>query len=176
MVEQINESEILEKLNLAPSVRGFFITAVDVLTQSVDALMERIFLKDNFAVQSVVGPLLHDSGPLGDVQVRLKLLFGLGVISDKAFQDIEKIIKLKNSLNADGSEHEFTDTKVMNVIQSFYSIQKLGLPAFELIESDVEMDVEFYQLQLQRRQQMIKSSLSLAVIEICNALNIDSPF
>ncbi|WP_368734787.1 hypothetical protein [Klebsiella pneumoniae] len=31
-------------------------------------------------------------------------------------------------------------------------------------------------MQLQRQQQVIKSGLSLAIIQICNALNKDSPF
>lgn len=70
MAQKIDEIDILEQLNNAPSVRGFFITTVDILTQAVDALMQRIFRKDNFAVQSVVGPLLDDTGPLGNLSVR----------------------------------------------------------------------------------------------------------
>lgn len=73
MAEKINESDILERLNQTHTVRGFFITTVDVLTEAIDALMQRIFRKDNFAVKSVVEPLLHDTGPLGDLTVRLKL-------------------------------------------------------------------------------------------------------
>lgn len=88
MAEKINESDILERLNQTHTVRGFFITTVDVLTEAIDALMQRIFRKDNFAVKSVVEPLLHDTGPLGDLTVRLKLLFGLGVIPDEVFHDI----------------------------------------------------------------------------------------
>ncbi|MBF9003051.1 MULTISPECIES: MltR family transcriptional regulator [Vibrio] len=176
MVKQINESEIIERLNLTPSVRGFFIAASEIIAEAVESLMQRIFLKDNFAVQSVVGPLLHDSGPLGDVQVRLKLLYGLGVVSDSVFHDIETIIKLKNQLNADGLEHEFTDTKVTNAITTINAIKQLPLPPFELQDVEGEIDLEFYQLQVQRRQQMIRSSLALVVIEICNNLNIESPF
>jgi mannitol operon repressor len=41
---------------------------------------------------------------------------------------------------------------------------------------DQDMDSEFYQLQLLRQQRIIKSSLSLAIIEMCNALNKESPF
>lgn len=72
MADRINESDIIERLNSAHSVRGFFITTVEVFNEAIDALMQRIFRKDNFAVQSVVGPLLQDSGPLGNLSVRLK--------------------------------------------------------------------------------------------------------
>src|SRR5690606_10358539 len=107
MAEKINETDILERLNEAPSVRGFFITTVEVLAQAIDTLMQRIFRKDNFAVQSVVGPLLDDTGPLGNLSVRLKLLYGLGVIADDVYHDIETIIKLRNQLNSDGTEYVF---------------------------------------------------------------------
>ncbi len=65
MADNINETEIIERLNSAPSVRGFFIATVDVFNDSIDGLVQRIFRKDNFAVQSVVDPLLQDSGPAG---------------------------------------------------------------------------------------------------------------
>lgn len=117
MADKINETDIIERLNSAPSVRGFFIAAVDVFNDSIDALMQRIFQKDNFAVQSVVGPLLHDSGPLGDLSVRLKLLFGLGVLPNDVYHDIEDIIKIKNELNSDAADYQFTDPNVLQPIK-----------------------------------------------------------
>ncbi|WP_413691843.1 MltR family transcriptional regulator [Psychromonas sp. KJ10-2] len=80
MSKQLQENEILECLNESATARGFFISTVDIFEQLIQALIERIFLKDDFAVQSVVGPLLTNSGPLGELSVRLKLLFGLGAI------------------------------------------------------------------------------------------------
>ncbi|QJY41357.1 hypothetical protein HND97_19765 [Vibrio cholerae] len=47
-------------MNQTQAVRGFFITKVDVLSEAIDALMQRIFRKDNFAVKPVVEPPLHD--------------------------------------------------------------------------------------------------------------------
>ncbi len=114
MVDTINETDILERLNNAPSVRGYFITAVEVFSEAIGALMERIFRKDNFAVQSVVGPLLHDTGPLGNMSVRLKLLYGLGVLPDDVYHDIEGMIKIRNQLNSDVAEYEYTDPIILN--------------------------------------------------------------
>ncbi len=143
---------------------------------SIDGLVQRIFRKDNFAVQSVVGPLLQDSGPLGDLSVRLKLLFGLGVLPDDIYHDIEDIIKLKNQLNSDASDYEFTDPNILEPIKKLHLVKKMGMVQLEVSEPDDDIDLEFYQLQLQRQQQIIKSGLSLAIVEICNELGKDSPF
>lgn len=176
MADKINETEIIERLNSAPSVRGFFIAAVDVFDESIDALIQRIFQKDNFAVQSVVGPLLHDSGPLGDLSVRLKLLYGLGVLPDNVYHDIEDIIKIKNKLNSDASDYEFTDPNILTPIKQLNLVQTMGMVQLEVSEPDDDIDLEFYRLQLQRQQQIIKSGLSLAIVEICNELGKESPF
>ncbi|CCN70115.1 MULTISPECIES: MltR family transcriptional regulator [Vibrio] len=176
MEDIVNETEIIERLNSASSVRGFFITAVDVFNLSIDGLMQRIFRKDNFAVQSVVGPLLQDSGPLGDLSVRLKLLFGLGVLTDEIYNDIDSIIKIKNQLNSDTSEYEFTDPSVLNPIKKLHLVKNVGLAQLEVCEPDGDIDLDFYQLQLQRQQQIVKSGLSLAIVEICNELGKESPF
>ncbi|MGC9422398.1 MULTISPECIES: MltR family transcriptional regulator [unclassified Vibrio] len=176
MAEKINEIDILERLNEAPSVRGFFITTVEVLAQAIDTLIQRIFRKDNFAVQSVVGPLLDDTGPLGNLSVRLKLLYGLGVIADDVYHDIETIIKLRNQLNSDGAEYLFTDSKILAAIEALHLVQNMGLLQLNPPEPDEDIDLEFYHLHLQRQQQVIRSGLSLAIIEICNELNKESPF
>ncbi len=176
MVDTINETDILERLNNAPSVRGYFITAVEVFSEAIGALMERIFRKDNFAVQSVVGPLLHDTGPLGNMSVRLKLLYGLGVLPDDVYHDIEGMIKIRNQLNSDVAEYEYTDPIILNKIKELTLVKKMGMISLDSLEPDLDIDLDFYNLQLQRQQQMIKSGLSLAIIEICNELAKDSPF
>ncbi len=176
MADRLNETEIIETLNDAPSVRGFFIAAVDIFNDSIDALIQRIFRKDNFAVQSVVGPLLQDSGPLGDLSVRLKLLYGLGVLPDDVYHDIEDIIKIKNTLNSDVSDYEFTDPNILDPITKLNLVQNLGMVQLQVSEPDDDIDLEFYHLQLKRQQQIIKSGLSLAIVEICNALDKESPF
>jgi mannitol operon repressor len=176
MTAAFNETDIIEKLNNSPSVRGFFITAVEVLEEAIDALMQRIFRKDDFAVQSVVGPLLHDSGPLGNLPVRLKLLYGLGVIPDDVYHDMEDIIKLRNELNNDVQEYQFTDPLILSSIKELRLLKSMSLAQLDENSPDQDMDSEFYQLQLLRQQRIIKSGLSLAIIEMCNELNKESPF
>jgi mannitol operon repressor len=175
MTDTISESEILEKLNAAPTVRGFFIAAVEVFHLSVDLLIQRVFRKDDFAVQSVVGPLLDDSGPLGNLSVRLKLLFGLGVLPDDIYHDIEDIIKLKNTLNQDANEYDFTDIAVLEPLKQLRSVNQMGITQLMPLQADEDTDDELFQLQMQRQRQMIKSGLSLAIVDICNQLDKESP-
>jgi len=177
MSKKLQENEILEYLNTSLTVRGFFISAVDVFEQVVQTLIERIFLKNDFAVQSVVGPLLQNSGPLGELSVRLKLLFGLGVISHDIYHDIEGMIKLKSLLNNDSAEYNFTDVVIVNAIQALNISKKMNMLSFEAITAaQDDVDLVFYKMQIDRQQQVIKSSLALAIISLCEALDKESPF
>lgn len=177
MSKQLQENEILECLNTSLTARGFFISTVDIFEQLIQALIERIFLKNDFAVQSVVGPLLQDSGPLGELSVRLKLLFGLGVIPQATYQDIEGIIKLKNLLSNDSADYHFTDTPIANAIKSLHLAKNMSMAIFDSITvAQDDMDLIFYKMQLDRQQQVIKSSLALEIISLCEILNKESPF
>jgi len=175
MPKKLQENEILEYLNTSLSVRGFFISAVDVFEQVIQTLIERIFLKNDFAVQSVVGPLLQNSGPLGELSVRLKLLFGLGVIPHETYHDIDCIIKLKSLLNNASADYSFTDPVIVNAIQALNLAKNMvSFEPFNLPQDD--LDLAFYQMQMDRKQLVIKSSLALAIISLCEDLDKESPF
>jgi len=175
MSNKLQENEILESLNASLTVRGFFISVVDIFEELIQSLIERIFLKNDFAVKSVVGPLLHDSGPLGELTVRLKLLYGLGAIPHLVYQDIEGVIKLKNSLNNDVAEYRFTDPLVSDAIKQLSLSKNINMSVFDSLPED-DFESALYEMQLKRKQEVIKSSLALEVIAICEVLNQDSPF
>jgi mannitol operon repressor len=177
MSKKLQEHEILEYLNTSLTVRGFFISAVDVFEQVIQTLIERVFLKNDFAVQSVVGPLLHDSGPLGELSVRLKLLFGLGVIPQNTYHDIDGMIKLKNLLSNDSADYSFTDPIVVSAIRELHIAESMNMAPFEpvAVEED-DVDLVFYKMQMDRKQLVIKSSLALAIISLCEGLDRESPF
>ena len=175
MSKKLQENEILEYLNTSLTVRGFFISAVDVFEKVIQTLIERIFLKNDFAVQSVVGPLLQNTGPLGELSVRLKLLFGLGVIPHDTYHDIDGIIKLKSLLNNDSADYSFTDPVIVNAIQGLNLAKKM-VPFEPLNIAQDDSDLVFYQMQVDRKQLVIKSSLALAIISLCEDLDKESPF
>ncbi|PWI33851.1 MltR family transcriptional regulator [Vibrio albus] len=172
MKELNNESDIIEALNSAPTVRGFFNIAVNLLTQSIDALVQRIFRKDDFAVQTVVEPLLNESGPLGEILDRSKLLFAIGILPEMVYHDIEDIIQLQTKLNQEIDEHTFTDHYIINSLQNMTLSERIALPSLNSSgHYPDELEEEFNELQIQRQQQVIKSGLSLVIIEICEVLN-----
>ena len=83
-----------------------------------------------------------------------------------------------NQLNNDAGEYRFIDQKVLAAVKALNAIQLMGIIQLEQFSSSVSDDPtnEFYQLQLNRYEQVVKSSLSLAIVELAQALNIDSPF
>ena len=78
---QAFENRVLERLNAGKTVRSFLIATVELLTEAVNILVLQVFRKDDYAVKYAVEPLLDGDGPLGDLSVRLKLIYGLGVMS-----------------------------------------------------------------------------------------------
>ncbi|MEI8594127.1 MltR family transcriptional regulator [Photobacterium sp. Hal280] len=176
MATSKHEADIIERLNEATTVRGFFITSVDILEEAVDALIQRIFRKDDFAVKSVVEPLLHDTGPLGELSVRLKLLYGLGVIAQPVYQDIERCLHIKDMLNRDVTEYQFTDPKIIQEIKALHQANVMGIAQLDMAPITEDIDLAFYQMQTARQEQIVKSTLALAISGIATSLNKDSPF
>ncbi len=86
---QAFENRVLERLNAGKTVRSFLIATVELLTEAVNILVLQVFRKDDYAVKYAVEPLLEGSGPLGDLSVRLKLIYGLGVISRAEYEDAD---------------------------------------------------------------------------------------
>jgi len=91
---QAFENRVLERLNAGKTVRSLLIAAVELLTEAVNILVLQVFRKDDYAVKYAVEPLLDGDGPLGDLSVRLKLIYGLGVISRAEYEDCELLMAL----------------------------------------------------------------------------------
>lgn len=51
----------------------------------------------------------------GDLSVRLKLIYGLGVISRAEYEDAELLMALREELNHDGNEYNFTDDEILGL-------------------------------------------------------------
>ncbi|STQ42393.1 Mannitol repressor protein [Ewingella americana] len=115
---QAFENRVLEKLNAGKSVRSFLMTAVELLAEALDILVIQVFRKDDYAVKYAVEPLLTGNGPLGDLSVRLKLIYALGVISRHEYEDAELLMALREELNYDGEDYRFTTTKSLAPLAS----------------------------------------------------------
>ena len=155
---QAFENRVLERLNAGKTVRSFLITAVELLTEAVNLLVLQVFRKDDYAVKYAVEPLLDGDGPLGDLSVRLKLIYGLGVINRQEYEDAELLMALREELNHDGNEYAFTDDEI------------LGPPQFEPADSSL------YAMQIQRYQQAVRSTMVLSLTELISKISLKKAF
>lgn len=129
---QAFENRVLERLNAGKTVRSFLITAVELLTEAVNILVLQVFRKDDYAVKYAVEPLLDGDGPLGDLSVRLKLIYGLGVLNRQEYEDAELLMALREELNHDGNEYTFTDDEILGPFGELHCVSAL-LPHLSLI-------------------------------------------
>lgn len=167
------ESEILERLNQSSSVRGFLLQTNELLEESVASLIQRLLRKDDYAVKYAVTPLLSSQGPLGEMTVRLKLIYGLGIISQATYQDIERLIALRNFLNNEAIEYHFTDERIILEIKALNSLSDISREQLKMSLPE-DLDPASKQMQIDRQSRVIRSILTLAITEICKTLAKDN--
>ncbi len=168
---QAFENRVLERLNAGKTVRSFLITAVELLTEAVNLLVLQVFRKDDYAVKYAVEPLLDGDGPLGDLSVRLKLIYGLGVINRREYEDAELLMALREELNHDGNEYAFTDDEILGPFGELHCVAALPPPPqFEPADSSL------YAMQIQRYQQAVRSTMVLSLTELISKISLKKPF
>ena len=160
---QAFENRVLERLNAGKTVRSFLITAVELLTEAVNLLVLQVFRKDDYAVKYAVEPLLDGDGPLGDLSVRLKLIYGLGVINRQEYEDAELLMALREELNHDGNEYAFTDDEILGPFGELHCVAE---PA----------DSSLYAMQIQRYQQAVRSTMVLSLTELISKISLKKAF
>ena len=167
---QAFENRVLERLNAGKTVRSFLITAVELLTEAVNILLQ-VFRKDDYAVKYAVEPLLDGDGPLGDLSVRLKLIYGLGVLSRPEYEDAELLMALREELNHDGNEYAFTDDEILGPFGELHCVTALPPPPqFDTSDSGL------YAMQIQRYQQMVRSTMVLSLTELISKISLKKAF
>ncbi len=168
MISRDQEAKIFEHLNQAPSARGFVIAMVDVFDNMLDNLIQKVFRKDDYAVKYAVEPLLGSMGPLADLNVRLKLVYGLGVITQPLYQDIERLIGLRDFLNRQGHEYRMMDPEITEPLKALHMVVNMEVQPFSMPAPVMDLDPSLYQMQQARQEQIIRSALILAVVDACN--------
>ncbi len=163
---QAFENRVLERLNAGKTVRSFLIAAVELLTEAVNILVLQVFRKDDYAVKYAVEPLLDGSGPLGDLSVRLKLIYGLGVISRAEYEDAELLMALREELNHDGNEYAFTDDEILGPLGELHCVA--ALPPTPLFD---DSDAELLAMQKLRYQQIVRSTMVLSLTELISRIS-----
>ncbi|WP_165889933.1 MltR family transcriptional regulator [Mannheimia granulomatis] len=168
--------DYIDKLNEEPTLRGFLTLATQLFSNQVEQLIERVFRKTDFALKSVVDSLFEHQGPLAELSVRLKVLLGLGVISPKVFEDISLFLEVKQHLYEEEEEFSFSHPAVVQFVKDLHHID--FFPINELLKgksSQGNKGSMLFQMQQMRLEKMIRSSLILAITEIDEQLNVESP-
>ncbi|KQN53841.1 MULTISPECIES: MltR family transcriptional regulator [unclassified Erwinia] len=155
---QAFENRVLERLNTGRSVRSFLIAAVELLAEAVNILITQVFRKDDYAVKYAVEPLLLGDGPLGELSVRLKLVYGLGIINRSEYEDAELLMALREELNHDGSEYRFTDDEILGPFGELHCVTALP-PCPDYVSDDAELRA----MQQQRYLQVVRSTMVLSL-------------
>lgn len=84
--------------------------------------------------------------------MRLKLIYGLGVINRQEYEDAELLMALREELNHDGNEYAFTDDEILGPFGELHCVAALPPPPqFEPADSSL------YAMQIQRYQQAVRS-------------------
>lgn len=168
------DNDLIEQLNHA-SLRSFIALACREFCSQTDVLIERVFRKDDFVLKSVVDSLFEHQGPLADFAVRLKLLLGLGVISTEIYQDLHAFLDFKHQLSDQIDEPTFFQPETTAFIRSLHSADISLIE--DLISSRHSDNPEsmLYQMQQLRLEKMLRSCLIIAVSEMLEKLNVESP-
>jgi len=165
------ENQILERLNRGQSVRSFLITTADLLAEAINILIIQAFRKDDYAVKYAVEPLLHGDGPLGELSVRLKLIYGLGMISRPEYEDCELLMALREELNHDTHEYRFTDDEILGPFSELHCVSLIP-PRPDFITEDAELR----HMQLLRYQQVIRSTMVLSLTALIASISQKQAF
>lgn len=172
---QAFENRVLESLNAAKTVRRFMLKAVELLAEAVSILMLQIFRKDDYAVKYAVEPLMTGSGPLGDLSVRLKLIYGLGMISRKEYEDAELVMALGEALFHDENGYRFTDDEILGPITELHCVTALPQPPERSTEGE-PADPLLVPMQQQRYQQVVRSTLVLSLTALISQISLKKAF
>ncbi|SIR22456.1 mannitol repressor, MtlR [Aeromonas sp. RU39B] len=173
MTDPHQDDDVLERLNEQEGPRGFFLEAVTLLEEAVDSLIRKAFRQEEYAVKYAIEPLMTQSGPLGQLEVRLKLILALGLISLELYEDLEVYLKIRDMLFRDPKDYRFSDKPVRDLLDRLHGVNLAGMVTLEPPAADEEWS--FYQMQLARQDQIVRSALVLAVSDCVSELRKESP-
>ncbi len=165
------ENRVLERLNTGRTVRAFLVATVDLLAEAVNILVLQVFRKDDYAVKYAVEPLLLGDGPLGELTVRLKLIYGLGVIARQEYEDAELLLALREALNDDPGDYRFTDDEILGPLSELHCVS-----AFPPRPHDISDDAALRAMQQQRYTQMVRSTLVLSLTDLIAGISLKPAF
>lgn len=168
------EADVLEVLSETNNAHEFSMVCYDVLEDAVDILLQNVFRKDDYAVKYAVSPLLDNDGPLWNLDVRLKLLFGLGLLSQSLYEDIEKFTLLKGVTQEFEDDLPFTSAEFIACLNEISAVTRIMPIEFDVSLFDSSMP-DLYAMQMNRQKERIRSILILAITDVVKELHRKTP-
>ena len=102
------------------------------------------------------------------------MLLGLGIVEQSVFADIVQFIELKETLNNDEKDYNFFDFKTIEFAQNLHFVADKALLNFPL--EPTSADSLLFQIKQRRKEKLVRSCLILAITDIYDRLQIESPF
>ncbi|WP_392339556.1 MltR family transcriptional regulator [Moritella marina] len=168
------EADVLEALSETDNAHEFSMVCYDVLEDAVDILLQNVFRKDDYAVKYAVSPLLDNDGPLWNLDIRLKLLFGLGLLSQSLYQDIEKLTLLKGVTQEFKEALPFTSAEFIACLNEISVVTRIMPIELDASLFDTNMP-DLYAMQMNRQKERIRSILILAITDVVKELHRKTP-
>lgn len=167
--------DFIEKLSEETSLNSFLALSLEKLNQQVEQLIQRVFRKTDFALASVVNSLFEHQGPLADFTVQLKLLLGLGVISDQIYEDINKLYETQLALTSCSDDLAFSNAIALDLSKQLNYVDHSTLSTLFKQLPTLSSDSMLFQIQQHRLEKAVRSSFILALAKILEQLGVESP-
>jgi DNA-binding MltR family transcriptional regulator len=115
----------------AESDRGCILVGASVLEVYLEELLRTALVVDTHIAKHAVEPLLQTMGPLSTFSAKIKLAYGLGLITKIEFSNLEKIRGIRNIASHVHSSTTFDSRKILEINRTLDT--SLSEPSTELL-------------------------------------------
>jgi DNA-binding MltR family transcriptional regulator len=131
MDREARKEQILKELE-AESDRGCILVAASALDVFLEELLRTALVADAHAAKHSVTPLFEAMGPMATFSAKIKLAYGLGLITKTDFTDLEKIRRIRNIASHEYSAMTFDSREIIEISRTLDSadlvVQHLPVP------------------------------------------------
>jgi DNA-binding MltR family transcriptional regulator len=117
MARKTKHTDLVEE-----SDRGCVLAAAAMLEESLEKIFCAIF-ESQRASKTVQNSLFDSNGPLATFSAKIKLAYALGLISSDAYEDLERIRKLRNEAAHTAKDFDFLNDSVGARLESLHRVQ-----------------------------------------------------
>ena len=117
MEREARREQILEGL-ATESDRGCILVGASALDGLLEEVLRTALIASSHAVKYAVAPLFEPMGPMATFSAKIKLAYGLGLISMDCFTDLEKIRRIRNVAAHEFSPMSFESQEIIEITRT----------------------------------------------------------